>query len=164
MESQCLFSAVYRKIGWGMFFSFLILGILYWTSVLSDVWTVRLFGLEQRVSGAWRLGGVTTGLLMIIVMSALVLSLIFIAFSREADEDECMVELRNRALTEAVYVYVVLLLWAVLFLYETALLYFMVANIYLLLLLFAFRFRYSVRRFRKSGKKCGIIFGWSGPC
>ena len=107
MKSNYLFPIVFRKIGWCLFVPFLLWGIGF---MLSGGTFLEIGG-----SGALALfdGYSDTRFLTIadndswtdeIIIIFLTLSILFIGFSREKDEDECIANIRMNALVWAIIV------------------------------------------------------------
>ena len=85
--------------------------------------------------------------LFVVAVALLILvGAVLVAFTKERVEDEYLVHLRLSALVWAVYVNAAITALAVLFLYGFTFLYFMMFNLFGLLLLFTARYRYLLRK------------------
>lgn len=76
---------------------------------------------------------------------------VMVAFSKERIEDEYLVHLRLSALVWAVYVNAAFTVIAVLVLFGFTFLYFMMSNLFAVLLLFIARYHYLLRKMKTSG-------------
>ena len=153
MKSNYLFPMVFRKIGWCLFIPFLLLGICYLfcdgnfletgsTSALAlfDGFSdTKFFCITQNDS--W------TDELIVIFLT---LAMLFIGFSREKDEDECIASIRMNALVWAILTNSALLILGTLFVYGLPYLNFMSIYMFSLLLLFILKYTWSLYQFRKN--------------
>lgn len=79
------------------------------------------------------------------------ISLLFIAFSREKEEDEYMEYLRSRSMRWAMLISGIVTIVVTLLVYNLAYLYFVFINLYLILILFILKYRIDLHRLRKTG-------------
>ena len=152
MKPTYLCPIVFRKIGWCLFIPFLILGVCYLfmdgnsleiggSSVLAlfDGFSdTKYFCITQNDS--W------TDELIVIFLT---ISMLFIGFSREKDEDECIATIRMNALIWAIMVNSILLIAGTLLIYGLPYLNFMSIYMFSLLLLFIIKYTWAIYRFRK---------------
>ena len=132
-----------------MFIPFFVLGIAYLcncdlTFPSSKVFSLIPFGIMNNDDWGDEL-----------IVLGLTVSLIFIAFSRERDEDECIAEIRMHSLVWAIIVNYALLIVATFLIYDIAYLYFIDINIFTVLFLFIIKYNialYKFRRINTSGK------------
>ena len=154
MKTNYLFPRKFRKIGWILFVPFACLGI----AVLCDYsfdWNMRVLSLIGD-SLATPFGN--TRFLHIIVndvadevaIIGTIVSLLFIAFSREKDEDECIGKIRGESLVWAVIVHNIVVIVATLFIYDTMYFVFLSVNLVIGLLLFIIKYNFALHTFRKS--------------
>ena len=152
MKSNYLFPIVFRKIGWCLFVPFLLWGIGF---MLSGGTFLEIGG-----SGALALfdGYSDTRFLTIadndswtdeIIIIFLTLSMLFIGFSREKDEDECIANIRMNALVWAIIVNSALLIIGTMLIFGTPYLNFMAIYMFSLLILFIAKYSWMIYRFRK---------------
>jgi heme/copper-type cytochrome/quinol oxidase subunit 2 len=85
-----------------------------------------------------------------ITLILLIIGGLFVAFAREKDEDEFIGKLRLESLVWATYINYSILLLAVLFVYEIAFLWIMLANMFTLLVFFIVRFHWVLYQSRKN--------------
>ncbi len=74
-----------------------------------------------------------------------------VAFSKEREEDEYFIKLRFDAMLFAIYVNVAIQFLAFIFLYDFVFLTFMMTNLFMVLLLYIIRFKYSLYKLRNVG-------------
>ncbi len=84
-----------------------------------------------------------------LVVIGLAVSLLLASFSREKDEDECIVHLRMQAWTMAVVSNYLILIVVTLCIYGMSYLNFMAVNMFTVLILFLVVFHWKLWRFRK---------------
>ena len=143
MKTNYLFPVIFRKIGWIMFIPFFVLVIAYLsdcdlTFPSSKVFSLIPFGIMNNDDWGDEL-----------IVLGLTVSLIFIAFSRERDEDECIAEIRMHSLVWAIIVNYALLIVATFLIYDIAYLYFIDINIFTVLFLFIIKYNIALYKFRR---------------
>ena len=126
-----------------MFIPFFVLGIAYLcncdlTFPSSKVFSLIPFGIMNNDDWGDEL-----------IVLGLTVSLIFIAFSRERDEDECIAEIRMHSLVWAIIVNYALLIVATFLIYDIAYLYFIDINIFTVLFLFIIIYNIALYKFRR---------------
>ena len=152
MKSNYLFPNVFRKIGWSLFIPFLLWGTAY---LFSDGTFIEIGG-----SHAIALfdGFSDTKFFCItnndswtdeIIVIFLTLSMLFIGFSREKDEDECIANIRMNALVWAIIVNSALLIIGTMLIFGAPYLNFMAIYMFSLLILFIAKYSWMIHRFRK---------------
>ena len=85
-----------------------------------------------------------------LIVIFLTISMLFIGFSREKDEDECIASIRMNALVWAIMVNSSLLIVGTLLIYGLPYLNFMSIYMFSLLILFVFKYRWMIYKFRKT--------------
>lgn len=143
MKTNYLFPVVFRKIGWIMLVPFFVLGVVYLCNdglsfPGSKVFSLIPFGIVDNSD--WGDEFIVLGLTV---------SLLFIALSRERDEDECIAEIRMHSLVWAIIVNYALLIIATFLIYDIAYLYFMDINIFTVLFLFIVKYNIALYKFRR---------------
>lgn len=144
MKTKLLFSHRYRLIGWLIFVPFAILGLA--TMYLDYEMSWLSFGPSYSIIGT---GLVPNNLTNELAGIGVIIGLMLIAFSREANEDEMTNYLRLQALQWSVYLNYSILLLAILLVYDTAFFSIMVYNMFTVLLVFIARFRWLIYRTNK---------------
>ena len=153
MKTNYLFPMVFRKIGWCMFIPFLLLGIcyLFCENTPLGVGGSNAFALFDGYSDT-KFCNIThndswTDELMVIFLT---ISMLFIGFSREKDEDECIASIRMNALIWAIMVNCILLIVGTMLIFGLPYLNFMAIYMFSLLLLFIIKYTWDIYMFRKN--------------
>ena len=153
MKTNYLFPIVFRKIGWCLFVPFLVLGICYLfcdenTFEIGGSNVLALFdGFSDTNYFCITKNDSWTDELIVIFLT---ISMLFIGFSREKDEDECISSIRMNALVWAIMVNSALLIVGTLLIYGLPYLNFMSIYMFSLLILFVFKYRWMIYKFRKT--------------
>ena len=153
MKTNYLFPIVFRKIGWCLFVPFLVLGICYLfcdenTFEIGGSNVLALFdGFSDTNYFCITKNDSWTDELIVIFLT---ISMLFIGFSREKDEDECITSIRMNALVWAIMVNSALLIVGTLLIYGLPYLNFMSIYMFSLLILFVFKYRWMIYKFRKT--------------
>lgn len=136
MENRFLFPHRYRRIGWFIFLPSLVLGLAcMYGEFRFDFLDVDL-GVQRNLFDSDTLNFTDE-----IASIGLIISLLFIAFSKEKLEDERIAQLRLESLQFAVYLNYAVLALQILIVHSFAFLDIMVYNMFSVLLLFIIRFR-----------------------
>ncbi len=152
MKSNYLFPNRFRKLGWILFIPLSILGIytLFWDVAPSmldfnvpSVFIDNMFGDDKFF------GKQNNNLLDEIIGVLLIISLLFIAFSKEKIEDEFISKIRLESLVWAVYVNYIILIFSFVMFYDFAFMYVMIFNMYTILLFFIIRYYWQIGGMKK---------------
>ncbi len=136
MKNKFLFPHHYRRIGWMIFIPSLVLGL---ACMYADF---RFSFLEfDLIIQKSLFDSDTLNFTDEIASIGLIISLLFIAFSKEKIEDEWISNLRLESLQFAVYLNYAVLILQILVVHNTAFFDIMVYNMFSVLLLFIIRFR-----------------------
>lgn len=125
-----LFPRQFQMVGWMFFIPAILLGILIYCSVISCSGTI-----ETIINDAVIIG-ITVGS-------------VFIVCSKEKHEDEMIQPIRLASLLNALYIYSVILITAVLLINGLAFIEFMTFNLVLLPLIYVVVFRLEIYRYNK---------------
>ena len=158
MNSNYLFPTVCKRVGWGLFVPFAIMGLILifgyedWLPALPCK-VIALFNgpewvTEKAVGPSPVVQIITDNMIEEVIIIGLVIALGLIAFSREKDEDEFVEHLRAKSLVWSLKVNMVLVLIATLFLYDSNFLVFTWTYLFGVPLLFAIKFEIELYRFR----------------
>ncbi len=135
MKNKFLFPHHYRRIGWMIFFPSLVLGLACMHADFSFNFLDIDLGIQKNLFDSGTLNFTDE-----IASIGLIISLLFIAFSKEKIEDEFISRLRLESLQFAVYLNYMILTLQILLVHSTAFLDIMVYNMFSVLLLFILRF------------------------
>lgn len=153
MKRNYLFPNQFKIIGYAMLIPSAIIGV----TILIKNYEPELFNLNvpaifiDEVFGKQELlGMVNTNILNEIIGVLVILSLLFVAFSKEKQEDEYISKIRLESLVWAVYVNYAVLLLAILFVFGISFLWIMIFNMFTILLFFIIRFNWQIFNLKKS--------------
>lgn len=158
MKTNYLFPHGYKRIGWIGLVPGVILGLIFVFSHLDwapDFFNLNVLSLFPEKTGLpglsndkpFRLWEITTdNVLNELIGILFVVSALLVGFSREKNEDEYIAKIRLESLMWATYISYGIVLLALLFLYGLSFLYFMIINLFTLLIVFITCFH--VRLFR----------------
>ncbi|MBR5199972.1 MAG: hypothetical protein IKW20_09160 [Bacteroidales bacterium] len=88
-----------------------------------------------------------------ICMLGLLVSLVFIALSREKDEDEMTAVVRMQSFVWSFWCTAVLMLVAILFVYDLAFMYFAFASVFVCFIMYICKFNYEMIKIRRTDKE-----------
>lgn len=152
MKTNYLFPVVCRKIGWWLFFPFFILGIYCLFGDGSDQLSSPVFALlhsEGFGIGHQLFKLIYNPILDELTIIGLTVALLFIAFSKEKDEDECVEHIRLQSLVWSIMWSYGILIFATVFFYGFAFMDFVFANLFTVLFLFIIRYNWKLYQFRR---------------
>lgn len=158
MVKNYLFSPVFKKIGYGILivalvffvlclsFDQLAFGLQYpmisLTPPMDEEWT--MFKFYPRITqGGW----------FEIVMTLMCVGCVFVAFSKEKEEDECIAQIRMQSLVWALMVNMVLVLLTTLFIYGGSYLTCMAVYPFSTFLFFIIKYNWALYKFRKNNEE-----------
>ena len=143
METKFLFPNVFKKIGWAIFIPSLIVAILFlfyefeWSFLDARVFALFNDGLMQEAKST---GMIEDNLTNELIGISLLVSAVFVAFSKEKEEDEFIMKIRLESLLWATWINAIFLLFSLLFIFGFSFFNAMLLNMYSLLILFIIRF------------------------
>jgi hypothetical protein len=137
MESNFLLPNKCKFIGWIMFIPSFILGVLWLCNIRADI-QAPVFAVWSSSSEIFTV--IQKNIYNEIVCSALLISLIMIAFAKEKNEDEYIQKIRLDSLVWALYINFIALFISELFVFKEAFTTVMIINMFTLLILFVIRF------------------------
>lgn len=150
MKANYLFPEIFRKIGWWLFVPFVVMGIYCLFGNGSNIWQVPAFALyTDEPFGGGFFKWVQSGVLINLSIIGLTLSLLFISFSKEKDEDECIEQIRVQSLVWSILVSNLLVILATLFIYGFAFMNFIFINMFTVLILFIIKYNWELHKFRR---------------
>ncbi len=155
MKTNYLFPNKYKTIGWCLYVPFFILGVMLMLQIGVDDDLVRIPWFALSCSNILSplecfVPMKEVGFMYEIVIIGLILSLLFIAFAREKDEDEFTISLRMKSMIWAFKVDAVFLIIGTLFVFGLAYLDFLFIFIFLIFMLYIVRFYYELYKMRRA--------------
>lgn len=152
MKSRFLFSHKYKPFGWFLFLIGLVLGIiLMFNDIDYPKWEMNVFPLIgendifSKTPFTWNKDNIADELAAIL----LIIGGILVAFSKTKDEDEFISKIRMESLIWATYINYLVLLFAILFVFDLAFFNVMICNMVTILLFFIIRFHYVLYKSKK---------------
>ena len=145
MKTNYLLPQRFKKIGWVLFVPAIILAIYYFiVEPEPEFLNFKVFGfIETEIMGKTQYFSlITNNLLDEIIGSLLIISSVFIALSKQKNEDEFIAKIRLESLVWATYINYAILLVAILFVYGFAFFWIIVFNMFTILLFFIIRFNW----------------------
>ncbi|TXE15845.1 hypothetical protein ES731_14865 [Psychroflexus gondwanensis] len=155
MEVNYLFPNKFKKIGWLLLIPSAIIGLVtliyeyepgFLDFDLPAIFIDDLFK-EQKLYGM-----VKNNILNEILGILIIISSLFVAFSKEKLEDEYISKIRLESLVWAVYVNYGILLFLFLFIFDFSFLWVMIFNMFTVLLFFIIRFNWQISKLEKSAR------------
>lgn len=144
MKKNYLFPTTFRKIGWCLFVPFVIMGLICLFNANDESW------LKVSAFSVIPWGVIKNSLFDEISVIGLAISLLFIAFSREKDEDECIASIRSSSLIWATIAGYLLLIVCTMLIYDLPYLNFVFIDLFIILILFITKYNIELYKFRRS--------------
>ena len=145
MKTNYLLPNRFKKIGWIIFVPALVLGIYYLIAETEpEFLNIRMFGFidDGFMGQSQYMSMITNNVIDEIIGFFLILSMVFIALSKQKNEDEFIAKTRLESLVWATYVNYLILLVAILFVYGMSFFWVLVFNMFTILLFFIIRFNW----------------------
>mgnify|MGYP006305688639 CR=1 FL=1 len=143
MKKHYLFPNSFRKIGWLLLIPALSIGIPYlffdWEPKFLECNMFAIFE-ESFPGNSKSFALVYTNIIDELASILLIVSLIFIAFSKEKKEDEFISKIRLDSLVWATYTNFIVLILSILFLFDLAFFWALIFNMFTILVFFVIRF------------------------
>jgi small-conductance mechanosensitive channel len=152
MKPNYLLSNRFKKIGWILFIPSIILGLLFVIFQFQPKFLdIKVFAIlnQDIFSSPDFFDIIKTNVIDEIIGILLIISLCFIAFSKEKEEDEFIARIRLESLLWATYINYAILIFAILFVYGGVAFWVLIFNIFTILLFFIIRFNWIIMRTRK---------------
>ena len=153
MKTHYLLSNKYKKPGWVIFIPSAILGILWMIFELEIPWLdVKTFSVfHEPFMGRFKFFTMAENNIADEILGILIIiGALFIAFSKEKNEDEFISNIRLESLVWATYLNYTILIFAIIVLTEMAFFWVLVFNMFTILVFFIIRFNWMIRRSIKS--------------
>lgn len=153
MKSRFLFSHRLKPIGWILFLTGMVLGIILMLNEF-DVpnWEAQVFPLisENDIFSnpafEWNSNNIADEIASILV----IIGGILVSFSKTKDEDEYISKIRIDSLIWAVYVNYIVLVLAILFVFDLSFFNVLIYNMFTVLLFFMIRFHYVLYKSKRA--------------
>ena len=153
MKKNYLLPHNFKLIGLIMLFPFLAACIwLLLGPCEADWFTVNvpaLFTLDIASTSQW-FGMTVTDPVNEVCMLGLLVSLVFIALSKEKDEDEMTAVVRMQSFVWSFWCTAILMLIAILFVYDLAFMYFAFASVFVCFIMYICKFNYEMIKIRRT--------------
>ena len=153
MKTNYLLPSNFKRIGWIIFLPVTLFGILWLVFEFEfKIFEINVFALvnNELFNDTQFCTFLTNNILDEVLGVLIIVSSIFIAFSKEKFEDEYISKIRLESLVWATYINYLILIIAILFVYEFAFLWVLVFNMFTILFFFIIRFNWVIIRTRKS--------------
>jgi len=153
MKVNYLFPNKFKKIGWFILIPSAIIGFVtliyeYEPNFLD--FNVPAIFIDDLFTDQKLFGTVKNNILNEIFGILIIVSSLFVAFSKEKSEDEYISKIRVESLVWAVYVNYGILLFSFLFIFDFSFLWVMIFNMFTVLLFFILRFNWQISKLEKS--------------
>lgn len=150
MKTNYLFPSRFAKVGWIMLVVFVLFGFFVVDKYPIEVYVPSFFSTPffgPRSSNV--IDFFKDDITNEIALLGIIVSLLFIAFSREKEEDECIAKIRGESLVWAVIANTIIIIISIIFLYCLTYLYFLQFFPFILLVLFIIKFKIAMYKFNK---------------
>lgn len=150
MKTNYLLPYRFKRVGTVMFIIFVVFWILlnHFENVLPEV-LVKVPALVYDGLSQYKWFGIVSNCIYDeIAMTGILVSLVFMALSKEKQEDEMIMHIRLQSMAWSIWVSSFIFLFGIIFIYELAFIYFTYFLFDLMLLIFVIRFNYQMYRLR----------------
>ena len=153
MKQNYLLPHGFKRVGLIMLVPFLVACIWLLCGPCEGDWFIvdvpALFTLDIASTSEW-FGMTATDPVNEICMLGLLVSLVFIALSKEKDEDEMTAVVRMQSFVWGFWCTAILMLVAILFVYDLAFMYFAFAYVFICFIMYICKFNYEMTLIRRS--------------
>jgi FlaA1/EpsC-like NDP-sugar epimerase len=153
MKTKLLFPYRFKKVGWILLVPSTILGILcIFYDFSFDFLDVKVFAIfSDDFFGSDTVFGLGKNNITDEIVGVLfIIGALFVAFSKEKNEDEFIEKTRWESLVWATYINYFILIFCFLFFYNTSFLWVMIFNMFTILIFFILRFYFIIIMLKKS--------------
>lgn len=159
MNKTYLFSPIYRKIGYGLMTAAILLFVVIFIvgqyiepdlTISAPVFSLTKGIFDFDTENAWYPHVMTDDISFELVMVLMCVGCVFVAFSKEKDEDECIAQIRTSALMWALLTGMVFVVLSTMFIYGWPYLWCMALYPICTFLLFIIIYNVSLYKFRNS--------------
>ena len=156
MKQNYLLPHGFKRVGLIMLVPFLAACIWLLCGPCEGDWFLvdvpALFTLDIASTSEW-FGMTATDPVNEICMLGLLVSLVFLALSKEKDEDEMTAVVRMQSFVWSFWCTAVLMLVAILFVYDLAFMYFAFASVFVCFIMYICKFNYEMIQIRRTDKE-----------
>ena len=156
MKQNYLLPHGFKRVGLIMLVPFLAACIWLLCGPCEGDWFLvdvpALFTLDIASTSEW-FGMTVTDPVNEICMLGLLVSLVFLALSKERDEDEMTAVVRMQSFVWSFWCTAVLMLVAILFVYDLAFMYFAFASVFVCFIMYICKFNYEMIQIRRTDKE-----------
>ena len=153
MKQNYLLPHGFKRVGLIMLMPFLVACIWLLCGPCEGDWFIvdvpALFTLDIASTSEW-FGMTVTDPVNEICMLGLLVSLVFIALSKEKDEDEMTAVVRMQSFVWGFWCTAILMLVAILFVYDLAFMYFAFASVFVCFIMYICKFNYEMIKIRRT--------------
>jgi hypothetical protein len=147
MKTNYLLPNRFKIIGWFLFIPGIILGILYLIYEPQPKFlNATVFAIAESL---FKFSFIKNNVYDEITALLLIIGAIFIAFSREKSEDEYISKIRLESLVWATYVNYIIVILAIIFVYDFGFYWVILLNMFTILIFFIIRFNWALLISRK---------------
>ena len=156
MKQNYLLPHGFKRVGQIMLVPFLAACIWLLCGPCEGDWFLvdvpALFTLDIASTSEW-FGMTATDPVNEICMLGLLVSLVFLALSKEKDEDEMTAVVRIQSFVWSFWCTAILMLVAILFVYDLAFMYFAFASVFVCFIMYICKFNYEMIQIRRTNKE-----------
>ena len=156
MKQNYLLPHGFKRVGLIMLLPFLAACIWLLCGPCEGDWFLvdvpALFTLDIASTSEW-FGMTATDPVNEICMLGLLVSLVFLALSKEKDEDEMTAVVRMQSFVWSFWCTAILMLVAILFVYDLAFMYFAFASVFVCFIMYICKFNYEMIQIRRTNKE-----------
>ena len=156
MKQNYLLPHGFKRVGLIMLVPFLAACIWLLCGPCEGDWFIvdvpALFTLDIASTSEW-FGMTATDPVNEICMLGLLVSLVFLALSKERDEDEMTAVVRMQSFVWSFWCTAILMLVAILFVYDLAFMYFAFASVFVCFIMYICKFNYEMIQIRRTDKE-----------
>ena len=153
MASKYLIASKFKPIGWIILIPSVILGLFTlfneWEPPFFDATVFGIF-IDSFINTDKMFGTIENNILDELLGILVIVGSLFVAFSRERDEDELISKIRLESLVWATYWNYGILILAFLLVYDISFFWVMVFNMFTILIFFIIKFNIEIWKLRKS--------------
>jgi len=147
MKTNYLLPNRFKKIGWFLFIPGIILGILYLIyEPQPEFLNATVFAIAESL---FEFSFIKNNVYDEITALLIIIGAIFIAFSREKSEDEYISRIRLDSLVWATYVNYIVVILAIIFVYDFGFYWVILLNMFTILIFFIIRYNWALLKSRK---------------